>query len=210
VTIPLRKWLVFAADFISTFFKFTDEQPTTVLLSTMSTLPEGTKFSELSDHSYCMKNIFKLIATEILNLIGFLWNGLTMFIDQLLANNSNPGQTQYSWDATDMGILCWLSFYASSFLFMGWHSRASRSFSVAKGLKSYHVKDDSGQTQRFLIYIMNSSCLLGTTMDSVLVPICLSIFDRIYVFHEAFLRRDCFFCHVCTGKNKKEKWDRAK
>ncbi|SAM03052.1 hypothetical protein [Absidia glauca] len=149
VTIPLRKWLVFAADFISTLFKVTDEQPTTVLLSTMSTLPEGTKSSDLSDHSYYMKNIFGLIATEILNLIDFVWNVLTMFINQLLANNSNPGLTQYSWDATDMGILCWLSFYALSFFFMGWHSRASRSFSVAKGLKSYHVKDDGGQTQHF-------------------------------------------------------------
>lgn len=47
-------------------------------------------------------------------------------------------------------------------------------------------------------------------MDSLLVPACLFIFDRIYALYEAFLRIDCFLCHVCIGKNKKEKWDQAK
>lgn len=143
MTIPLRKWLVFAGDCISALFKRNNEQPTTVLLSTMSTLSDGTKSSEFFNHSYSMKNILWFITTDMFNSIDFVWNGLTMFIGQLVANNSNQGLTQYSWDATDMGALCYLGFYALSFFVMGWHSRASRSFSAAKGLKTYHVKDGS-------------------------------------------------------------------
>lgn len=142
----INKWILQTSDAISAMFHNMDDDQHTVisLMSPSSTLSNR---SHLLRAGYdALVNILWYIVNDFSNMIIFIGHAtyLVLSLSTYTAPETTPSPEEqpYSWNATNMGIICYLLFYTISLYFMNWHIRASRTFldlSKPRHLKTYKV-----------------------------------------------------------------------
>ncbi|KAI8328104.1 Ima1 N-terminal domain-containing protein [Chlamydoabsidia padenii] len=120
VVASLQKWLWYASDYIMSLFAKNSERHTTILSA--SSPPS------LLGGPYCFTHLTGPILSETCNAFWFLVNAPVATAKILLDLDADQETPQHIKNVNDIGLNFYVVFYASSFYFMDWHFRASRTF----------------------------------------------------------------------------------